>query len=110
MLLGVDLDSENHFQLLKSYFNAQYAVRNLDDIDIKLFKSSSGHGYHIEIHGIESDADMRASLCDDPYRIYESERRSRFGLSKLDDILFTKKRVFSGKWKRRVEIQEWQII
>ncbi len=109
-MLGIDLDGSNHFRLMKVLFNAKHMFGNAPDVHIKLFRSSSGNGYHIEIHGIESNADIRAQLCDDPCRLFESERRAGFGIRKLDDYLFDRKRVYNGEWKKRVEIYEWQIV
>lgn len=109
-MIGVDLDTLNHFTLVKTYFNARCIADSVKDAYVDMYKSSSGRGYHVVIRGIESNADVRAYLGDDPNRLYESERRAGFGLRPTDDILFDRKRIRNGKWKRRQKIEAWTVI
>lgn len=109
-MIGVDLDTLNHFNLVKTYFNAKYIADKIKGAHVDIYLSSSGRGYHVVIRGIESNADVRAYLGDDPNRLYESERRAGFGLRPPDDILFDRKRIRNGKWKRRKQIEAWTVI
>lgn len=100
----------NHFNFVKTYFNAKNIADSIEGAYVDIFISSSGRGYHIVIQGIETNIDVRAYLGDDANRLYESERRAQFGLKPPDDILFDRKRIRYGKWKRRRKIEAWTVI
>ncbi len=111
--VGVDLDSPSEFRLLMAYFNARYMF---PDKKIRLYTSSGGEGYHIEVYGIKSNLTVRRILGDCDDRIMYSEIRSKnrdnvesfiFGDPQADDVLFTIKSKIS---MRRVNGMMKQII
>ena len=120
---GIDLDDVSEFEFLKTYFNAKYMFLNNE---IRVYQSSGGSGYHIEIIGVKSKLSVRRTLCDCKDRIWYSILRSSsiYGFDKLsigdpivDDVMFTFKtkkidcqnlqRVYR---QQRVEIDERSII
>ena len=81
--LGIDLDTNNQFKLLKTYFNAKWLADHLGG-KVKLFKTKKG--YHIRLIGIKTNIFYRYGLGDDRDRIYLSELRG--GTEFADDVLF----------------------
>ena len=116
---GIDLDSPSEFELMKAYFNAKHMF---PDKQIKVFISSGGNGYHIEIHGVKSRLSVRRALCDCVGRMDCSESRTRNNINGdefavgdplVDDILFGLKIInFSNihKVQKRVEISEHYLL
>ncbi len=95
--LGIDLDSVSRLRLLISYFNARYMF---PDKKIRVFRSSGGNGYHIEVFGVKSTLRVRRTLGDCQDRMMYSEFRSKnkdnqeefvIGDPVVDDVLFTVK-------------------
>lgn len=95
--LGIDLDDASEFEFLKSLYNARYMFPNAE---IKVYRSSGGHGYHIEVIGVKSTLTARRTLGDCVGRMEFSEKRSItadtaeefvIGNPVVDDILFAVK-------------------
>lgn len=125
--VGIDLDSPSQLRLLMTYFNAKYMFPNYK---VRLYVSSGGEGYHLEVYGVKSNLTIRRTLSDCNDRISYSELRSKnkgniesfaCGIPLADDVLFTIKskismRRISGMMKQvikrqnRVEIDEKSII
>ena len=84
--IGIDLDSKDQFNLLKTFFNARYMF---PDKEIRVYETRSG--YHIEILGVKSNLTARRTLGDDPYRLWFSEERMRIFGKEFDDVLFNVK-------------------
>ncbi len=123
--LGIDLDSPTRLQLLRSYFNAKYMF---PDKEIKVFRSSGGDGYHIEIWGVKSTLSIRRTLGDCIDRMMYSEIRSMtkdnkeefvFDNPYVDDVMFAiktrkVKRYKTGevivKRQMRIEIDQRSLI
>lgn len=125
--IGVDLDSPSELRILMTYFNAKYMFPNNK---MRLYISSGGDGYHIEVYGVKSNITIRRCLGDCNDRINYSEMRSKnkdnidsfiYGDPAADDVLFTIKsklstRRINGKMKsiikrqNRIEIDEKSII
>lgn len=125
--VGIDLDSVSEFKLLKSYFNAKNMFPGKK---IRLYISSGGEGYHIEIYGVKSNLTIRRCLGDCADRMSYSELRSKnkdnvesfvYGEPQADDVLFAIKsklsmRRMNGKIKdvikrqNRIEIDEGNLL
>ena len=88
--LGIDIDGDNQFKLLKAYFNARWLAEHLGG-RVKLTKT--GKGYHIKIVGVKTNIHHRCGLEDDKERIWLSELRG--GIKHADDVLF------DVKWGKR---------
>lgn len=92
--LGIDLDSNNRYQLYKAYYNARYMF---PDKKIEVYRSASGRGFHIKIMdftgSFEEDLMFRRMFGDCVGRLICSE------LSKRDFLARWKKK--SGKWVER---------
>lgn len=107
--LGIDLDEPSELRFLMSYFNARYMFPNNE---IKVFRSSSGTGYHIEVLGVKSVLSIRRTLGDCHDRMMYSELRSKnksnqeefaYGDPFVDDVLFAIKTLKVRNWKTGVE-------
>ena len=107
--LGIDLDEPSELKFLMSYFNARYMF---PDNEIKVFRSSSGTGYHIEILGVRSVLSIRRTLGDCHDRMMYSELRSKnkdnqeefvTGDPFVDDVLFAIKTLKVRNWKTGAE-------
>jgi hypothetical protein len=107
--LGIDLDEPSELRFLMSYFNAKYMF---PDREIKVFRSSSGDGYHIEIIGVRSVLSVRRTLGDCHDRMMYSELRSKnednqeefaYGDPFVDDVLFAMKTLKVRNWKTGTE-------
>jgi len=107
--LGIDLDEPSELQFLTSYFNACYMF---PDKEIRVFRSSSGDGYHIEIIGVRSLLSVRRTLGDCHDRMMYSELRSKnkdnqeefaYGDPYVDDVLFAMKTLKVCNWKTGTE-------
>lgn len=114
---GIDLDGVSDFEFLKTYFNAAYMF---PDKEIKVYRSSGGHGYHIEIMGVKSLLSVRRTLGDCKDRMMYSILRSRsvYGYDDLaigdpivDDVMFSCKTkiVDNGKLRRVYRQQRTEI-
>lgn len=106
--IGVDIDNTNYFNMLKTYYNAKYMF---PDKEVRVYRSSSGNGFHIEVIGVPSTLVPRLTLGDCRNRVGYSVQRSltsetaeefAVGNPRLDDILFTTKTLYvHGRKYRR---------
>jgi len=86
MMLGIDLDSKNHFRMLKVYFNAKAIV----EPDIK----ETQHGFHLRLPldvDIQDQLTIRHLLSDCKERMAWDEIKLQMGLVELVDTLFEAK-------------------
>jgi len=91
--LGVDIDSDNQFKLLKAYFN----LRQLGDV--KIYRTRKG--YHLKVVNLRTNIHHRAGVGDDVNRLYLSEMRGG------DDVLFDYKEVNGkGYWVEELD-DDW---
>lgn len=118
---GIDLDDADDLKLLMAYFNAKYIF---PDHEIRIFRSSGGNGYHIEIINLPSRLSVRRLLGDCKGRMECSELRNRTNLNgedfaisdpPVDDILFSFKSYknrYTGKrvFNKRERIDDESII
>ena len=107
--LGIDLDSPSELRFLMAYFNTCYMF---PDKEIRVFRSSGGDGYHIEVMGVKSVLSVRRTLGDCHDRMIYSEIRSKnkdnqeefaVGDPVVDDVLFAIKTLKVCNWKTGVE-------
>lgn len=107
--LGVDLDSENQLELLKTVFNSfQFGYP-------RVFKTR--HGYHVEVSRFDGEPwtlqqslEVRRSLGDDPLRLAYDEMKVYAGLQELVDTLFHGKRGRDGVRYTRGEPLDWFTV
>lgn len=120
---GIDLDNVSEFEFLKAYFNAKYMFPGKE---IRVYQSSGGSGYHIEIIGVKSRLSVRRTLSDCKDRIKYSILRSSsiYGFDELsigdpivDDVMFSCKTKVISRWdsryvyrQQRVKIDERSVI
>lgn len=110
---GIDLDGVSELEFLKTYFNAKYMF---PDKEIRVYQSSGGHGYHIEIFGVKSRLSTRRMLGDCEGRIRYSILRSSSicgydeisaGDPVVDDVMFScKTKVVDHRNLRRTYRQQ----
>jgi hypothetical protein len=93
--LGVDKDTKNQFEILKTYFNLKYVDENAKVIEGK-------RGYNF-ISSLPSSVELRAFLGDDPDRLWHSQIRAMIHKNEVMDIIFTKKK-YAGKWTKKEEV------
>lgn len=110
--IGLDLDLDNlpkgydkNLALISVYFNALHLFNDVT-INVKIFHSSSGRGYHFEIYG----KDIEKLLPEEKLRIREvlGDCAGRLMFSEFrggDDVLFTTKLV-NGRLMSRREISK----
>ena len=107
--LGIDLDDPSELRFLMSYFNTCYMF---PDKEIKVYISSGGSGYHIEVIGVRSRLSVRRTLGDCHDRMMYSETRSKnkdnqeefaYGDPFVDDVLFAMKTLKVRNWKTGTE-------
>ena len=87
--IGIDIDSHNRLNLLKTYFNARYFFPGAR-IEVK----ATAQGFHFRIfqqHTIKQNLKVRMALGDDPMRIFADEQRMYIGLEEWVDTLFSVK-------------------
>jgi len=90
--IGVDLDSNNRFQMLKTYFNA----KQFGQVDV--YKTR--HGFHVRIHrqvGLAENLQIRRLLGDDAERLGWDEIKLLIGLDDWVDTLFNEKMGSDGQ-------------
>ena len=110
---GIDLDDVSELEFLKTYFNAKYMF---PDKEIRVYQSSGGKGYHIEIIGVKSRLSTRRILGDCEGRIKYSILRSSsvhgydaisVGDPVMDDVMFScKTKIIDYHNLRRVYRQQ----
>lgn len=98
--IGVDIDSHNQFNLLKTYFNAS-------NFGIVTVEQTPSKGYHLKIYGnftVEEGLQIRRLLGDDSNRIKMDEDKLRNPLlNKIFDTLFDGKYI-NGKLVKTIKI------
>lgn len=91
--ISVDIDSNNQFHLLKSFFN----MKRLTD---KIYVYKTNKGYHIQglfkNRTTQQNIDIRRLLLDDKARIKLDENRIDAGLDYLIETLFVFGKVNKG--------------
>jgi len=94
--LGVDKDTKNQFEVLKTYFNLKYL-----DPDAKVLEGKRGYNF---VSKLLSSVELRAYLGDDADRLWHSQIRAMIHKNEVMDIIFTSKKYAGKKWIKKEEI------
>jgi len=90
--IGIDLDSNNRFQMLKTYFNASHLGK------VEVYKTRKG--FHVIVRrrtDLARRLEIRRMLGDDPERFGWDETKMWLGLYDWIDTLFNVKRHVDGR-------------
>jgi len=97
--IGVDLDSKNRFQMLKTYLNG----RRFGETEVW----ETRNGFHVKIKKTvtaQKNILVRHTLGDDPLRLQCDEAKVELGLHNLVDTLFTEKWYPDGTYSKAEQI------
>ena len=93
--LGIDKDTKNQFEVLRTYFNLRYL-----DPDAKVLEGKRGYNF---VSKLLSSVELRAYLGDDADRLWHSQIRAMIHKNEVMDIIFTSKK-YAGKWTKKEEV------
>jgi len=97
--IGVDLDTKNRFNMLKTYFNG------LRLGETRVYETN--HGFHVKIEklvNVDENMEARRTLGDDIKRLEIDEKKIDIGLFRFVDTLFTHKKYPDGSTSEEVLI------
>jgi len=109
--VGIDLDKPSILTRLFAYHNLNSVNFNGNAHEIRIFISTSGKGFHLELIGVKPNLELRRACRDDVKRITISESRQHLGARW--DVLFHEKRSDFRKdkaWKKREPITISQFL
>lgn len=108
--IGIDLDKPSILTRLFAFYNLSFVNTEEESHEIRIFRSCSGSGFHLELRGVAPNLNLRRACRDDPKRLIISERR--YGIARFD-VLFQEKRSDfqrNKSWRKRERINFSQYI
>ena len=105
--LGADYDFLTEDQLKQRLRRVHEILKskNLDDSEIKIWKSLTKNCYVIKFPNIETSVELRKLIGDDPLRIeFALQKQKAMGLDYAPDIIFIQK---NKEYKERKDLEDW---
>jgi len=105
--LGADYDFLTEDQLKERLRRVHEILKskNLDDSEIKIWRSLTKNCYVIKFPNIETSVELRKLIGDDPLRIeFALQKQRAMGLDYAPDIIFIRK---NKEYKERKDLEDW---